>query len=174
MLCPVNWAQQGRQCDRNGKFSAAPLPAAAFAAIMPADVTGEPDLAEPSAEPPKPRRLDVVVANEPPQPGTGSKPPITVRFTYRELQAILNVYGRQVAGGGWRDYALDFLRDRALFSIYRQHSERPLYVIEKNPRLRDRQGQYLVIAQDGRVLKRGHELEAVLRVLEPRLSLVRG
>ena len=74
----------------------------------------------------------------------------------------------------WRDYALDFLKDRALFSIYRNHSERPLYIVEKNPRLRERQGQYLVVSQDGRVLKRGHALDAVLRALEPTLSLVKG
>ena len=62
--------------------------------------------------------------------------------------------------------ALDFLRERALFSIYRRASERPLYVVEKNPRLRHKQGQYLVLSQEGRVLKRGHDLETVLRVLE--------
>jgi hypothetical protein len=122
----------------------------------------------------RPRRFDIVVANDLPQQALSPRPPPAVRFTYPELQAILGVYGRQVASGSWRDYAIDFLRDRALFSVYRNHSERPLYIIEKNPRLRDRQGQYLVTAQDGRILKRGHELEAVLRVLEPKLSLVRG
>ena len=84
---------------------------------------------------------------------------------------ILNVYGRKVASGEWRDYAIDFLRERALFSIYKRSSERPLYVIEKNPRLRNKQGQYMVLSQEGRVLKRGHELSTVLRVLE--LSLVK-
>ena len=118
-------------------------------------------------------RLDVVVTNEKPVQAAASKLPASVRFTYQELQTILNLYGRQVAQGEWRDYALDFLKDRALFSIYRHHSERPLYVIEKNPKLRERQGQYLVLGQHGSVLKRGHDLEAVLRVLEPKLSLVK-
>lgn len=94
-----------------------------------------------------------------------------VSFDRRELTAILNLYGRKVAEGEWRDYAMDFLRERALFSIYRHHSERPLYAVEKNPKLRNRQGQYMVIGQDGRILKRGHDLAVVLRVLE--LSLVR-
>ena len=94
-----------------------------------------------------------------------------VGFDRRELNTILNLYGRKVASGEWRDYALDFLKDRALFSIYKRASERPLYVIEKNPRLRNRQGQYMVTNQDGRVLKRGHELDNVLRVLE--LAVVR-
>ena len=89
-----------------------------------------------------------------------------VTFNRRELDRILGLYGRMVAAGEWRDYAIDFLKDRALFSIYRNHSERPLYVIEKNPRSRDRQGQFMLISQHGRVLKRGHELENVLRVLE--------
>lgn len=100
--------------------------------------------------------------------GTAHSP--AVSFNRQELSSILNVYGRKVVQGEWRDYAMDFLKDRALFSIYRRSSERPLYVIEKNPRLRNRQGQYLVTSEDGRVLKRGHELDTVLRIFE--LSLV--
>jgi hypothetical protein len=94
-----------------------------------------------------------------------------VGFDRRELNTILNLYGRKVAAGEWRDYAMDFLKDRALFSVYKRASERPLYVIEKNPKLRNKQGQYMVTIEDGRVLKRGHELEVVLRVLE--LAVVR-
>ena len=90
----------------------------------------------------------------------------SVTFDRRELTTILNLYGRKVAEGEWRDYALDFLRERALFSIYKRTSERPLYVIEKNPKLRNKQGQYMVLSQEGRVLKRGHELATVLRILE--------
>lgn len=96
---------------------------------------------------------------------------LVVSFDRRELNTILNLYGRKVAEGEWRDYAMDFLRDRALFSVYKRASERPLYVIEKNPRLRARQGQFMVLSQEGRILKRGHELATVLRVLE--LSLVK-
>ena len=100
-----------------------------------------------------------------PQP-SNSRYVSAVSFDRKELQTILNLYGRKVADGEWRDYALDFLRDRALFSIYKRASERPLYVVEKNPKLRNKQGQYMVLSQDGRVLKRGHELVNVLRVLE--------
>jgi hypothetical protein len=102
----------------------------------------------------------------PPQTGGPARVPLFVSFNRLELNAILNLYGRRVADGEWRDYAMDFLRDRAVFSIYKRTSERPLYVIEKQPKLRLKQGQYLVIGQDGRVLKRGHELANVLRVLE--------
>jgi hypothetical protein len=109
----------------------------------------------------------------PTTPSTAVKPIPTVSFDRRELGLILDLYGRKVAAGEWRDYALDFLRERAMFSIYRRNSERPLYIVEKNPRLRNRQGQYTVIAQDGRVIKRGHELATVLRVLEPKLVVVR-
>jgi hypothetical protein len=94
-----------------------------------------------------------------------------VSFDRHELTTILNLYGRKVADGEWRDYAMDFLKDRALFSIYKRSSERPLYVVEKNPKLRNKQGQYMVLSQDGRILKRGHELATVLRVLE--LALVK-
>ena len=105
---------------------------------------------------------------------TGPQPPRQkpyVGFDRRELNTILNLYGKKVAAGEWRDYAMDFLKDRALFSVYKRASERPLYVIEKNPKLRNKQGQYMVTIEDGRVLKRGHELETVLRVLE--LAVVR-
>lgn len=106
-------------------------------------------------------------------PGHSSRAGPAVSFDRSELTAILNLYGRKVSAGEWRDYAMDFLRERALFSIYKRSSERPLYVIEKNPRLRQRQGQYMVMSQEGRVLKRGHDLSAVLRVLDPQLALVR-
>ena len=114
--------------------------------------------------------FDIVAANDGLRQG---KLPQSVRFNRKELQAILDLYGRHVAQGAWRDYAIDFLKDRALFSIYRNHSERPLYVVEKNPKYREKQGQYLLISQHGRVLKRGHDLANVLRVLEPSLTLVK-
>jgi len=93
-------------------------------------------------------------------------------FDRKELNTILNLYGRKVAAGEWRDYALDFLRERAVFSVFARASERPLYMIEKTPKLRAKQGQYMVSGQDGRILKRGHELTTVLRALEPKLALV--
>lgn len=104
------------------------------------------------------------------QPSRPAQP--IVAFERRELMQILSVYGRKVASGEWRDYAMDFLKDRALFSIYARVSERPLYVVEKNPKLRNRQGQYMVTNQQGRILKRGHDLAQVLRVLDPDLMVV--
>jgi hypothetical protein len=101
-----------------------------------------------------------------------SKAPAIVTFDRKELAQILNTYGKKVVAGEWRDYAIDFLSDRALFSIYARVSERPLYVIEKNPKLRAKQGQFLISAQDGRILKRGHELAQVLRVLDPDLYII--
>jgi hypothetical protein len=82
---------------------------------------------------------------------------------------ILRVYGRMVAAGEWRDYAIAAMRDLAVFSVFRRTAETPLYRIEKRPRLRARQGLYAVVGQDGRILRRGHELEQVLKVLERRL-----
>ena len=102
----------------------------------------------------------------------GTKPAPVTSFDRKELNTILNLYGRKVAAGEWRDYALDFLRERAVFSVFARASERPLYMIEKTPKLRMKQGQYMVSGQDGRILRRGHELTTVLRVLEPKLALV--
>jgi hypothetical protein len=122
-----------------------------------------------SAEEPR-NTLSLIHVSEAPR--AGARPPQITSFDRRELMAILAVYGRKVASGDWRDYAMDFLKDRAMFSIYARVSERPLFIIEKNPRLRNRQGQYLVTNQQGRILKRGHDLDQVLRVLEPKLALV--
>lgn len=107
-----------------------------------------------------------------PQAQPARSVPAIVTFDRRELMQILSVYGRKVGQGEWRDYAMDFLKDRAVFSIYARVSERPLYVVEKNPRLRNRQGQYMVCNQQGMILKRGHELAQVLRVLDPHLVVV--
>ncbi|UHD47726.1 DUF2794 domain-containing protein [Aureimonas altamirensis] len=89
-----------------------------------------------------------------------------VSFDRRELSEILRIYGRMVAAGEWRDYAIDTLKDRAVFSIFRRTSEMPLFRVEKDPRLARRQGAYSVIGAGGTVLKRGHELSNVLRVFD--------
>ncbi|WAP71105.1 DUF2794 domain-containing protein [Jiella pelagia] len=94
-----------------------------------------------------------------------------VSFDRRELSQILNVYGRMVASGEWRDYAIDMLKDRAVFSIFRRTSEMPLYRIVKDPKLARRQGAYQVVAAGGVVLKRGHELAAVLKVFDRNLRV---
>ena len=90
-------------------------------------------------------------------------------FDRHELGVILSLYGRMVAAGEWRDYGMSFLRDLAVFSVFRRASENPVYRIEKRPRLRGAQGMYAVVGMDGQVLKRGHDLPTVLRVLERRL-----
>jgi hypothetical protein len=94
-----------------------------------------------------------------------------VTFSRRELKRILDLYGRKVAAGEWRDYAIDFLKDRAVFSVFRRTSEVPLYRIEKDPRLERRQGAYSVISATGHILRRGHELDRVLRAID-KLSVV--
>jgi hypothetical protein len=97
--------------------------------------------------------------------------PPTTTFDRRELNEILALYGRKVAAGEWRDYAIDFDRDKAVFSVFRRTSEMPLYRIEKQPRLARRQGAYSVITATGLVLKRGHELRRVLAALEKTVRL---
>ena len=96
-----------------------------------------------------------------------------VAFDRRELSDILSVYGRKVAAGEWRDYAMDFGREKAVFSVFRKASEWPLYRIEKSPKNLRKQGAYSVITSTGLILKRGHELKRVLEVFEKsRLSIV--
>lgn len=101
-----------------------------------------------------------------------SLPSQNVTFNRLELNRILNLYGRMVADGEWRDYAIDFLKDRAVFSIFRRASEVPIYRIEKDPRLARKQGAYSVIAASGQILRRGHELDRVLLVIDRKLAVV--
>ena len=92
-----------------------------------------------------------------------------VGFDRPELMRILDLYGRMVAAGLWRDYAIDLGRDAATFSGFRRTAERPEFRIEKRPALRHRQGQWALIGEHGSVLKRGHDLGAVLAPVERRL-----
>jgi len=103
---------------------------------------------------------------------TPQVPANRVTFNRLELHRILNLYGRMVADGEWRDYAIDFLKDRAVFSVYRRASEVPIYRIEKDPRLARKQGMYSVISATGLILRRGHELERVLLVIDRKLAVV--
>jgi hypothetical protein len=119
---------------------------------------------------------------DPSQPFGGGAParstaspqiPNQVTFSRRELNCIFDLYGRKVAAGEWRDYAIDFLKDRAVFSVYRRSSEVPLYRIEKDPALARKQGSYSVISATGLILRRGSELDRVLRSIDKsKLALV--
>lgn len=95
--------------------------------------------------------------------------PAQVAFDRKELLDILSIYGRMVAAGEWRDYGISSFGEMAVFSVFRRTAENPLYRIEKRPKLRNRQGQYSVVSIDGQILKRGHDLKTVLRVLERKL-----
>lgn len=92
-----------------------------------------------------------------------------VTFDRQELGIILTLYGRMVAAGEWRDYGMSFLKEVAVFAIFRRTAETPIYTIEKRPKLRSRQGQYSVVGMDGQILKRGNDLRTVLRVLNRKL-----
>lgn len=97
-----------------------------------------------------------------------------VGFERDELGQILNLYGRMVAAGNWRDYAIDLGRDAAIFSAFRRAAERPEYRIEKRPDLRNRQGMWALVGEGGAILKRGHELGPVLAPVERKLMKLVG
>jgi hypothetical protein len=90
----------------------------------------------------------------------------TVFFDRRELDQLLRLYGRMVAAGEWRDYAIDGLKDAAVFSVFRHTAETPVYRVEKRPALARRQGAWAVIGHGGHILKRGHDLGQVLKVFD--------
>jgi hypothetical protein len=95
----------------------------------------------------------------PPAPGL-------VFFDRRELNLLLELYGRMVAAGVWRDYAIDALKDAAVFSVFRRSSETPIYRIEKHPALAQRQGAWSVVTHGGLIMRRGHDLSQVLRLFD--------
>src|SRR6202163_3083954 len=99
-------------------------------------------------------------------------PASVVTFSRRELDRILGLYGRMVAAGEWRDYAIDFLRDRAVFSVFRRASEVPIHRIEKDAWLARKQDAYSVISATELILRRGHELDRVLLVIDRKLAVV--
>jgi len=101
-----------------------------------------------------------------------NKDPLPVTFQRRELDAVLWIYGRMVGEGEWRDYAIDHLKDRAVFSVFKRSGEMPLFRIEKNPKLAAKQGAYSVINTHGVILKRGHDLQQVLKIFNKSLKLV--
>ena len=102
---------------------------------------------------------------------TSKQAPEIISFNRKELDQILRVYGFKVADGEWKDYAIDMLKDRAVFSVFRHTGETPLHCIEKIPKLARKQGAFCVTAPDGKILKRGHDLTSVLKVLEKRAKL---
>lgn len=144
-----------------------------FAAVTTVSVAAAPDrLREPARDAGRDSPRDT--ARDPAQGAAAgvARDLDAVRFNRMELQVILSLYGRMVAQGEWRDYAIDHLRERAVFSVFRRTSENPLYRIEKQPKLAARQGQYAIVAQGGLILKRGNDLARVIAVVEKRPKLV--
>lgn len=115
------------------------------------------------------RNSDRMNYQTPPSATLHQLPPEQIAFHRTELSVILSLYGRFVAAGEWRDYGISSLRDVAIFSVFRRTAETPLYRIEKRPKLRDKQGMYAVVGMDGQIMRRGHDLKTVLRVLERKL-----
>lgn len=109
---------------------------------------------------------------DPPEPRPPESHATVVSLDRQELREIFNLYGRRVAEGEWRDYAIDFRPDKAVFSIYRRASEVPLYRVEKDPALARRQGAYAVVTATGLILKRGPDLARVLQALDKKPKLV--
>jgi hypothetical protein len=114
-------------------------------------------------------RANLVILSAPEKSALANQP---VRFSRQELNEILSLYGRMVADGEWRDYAIDLTREKAVFSVFRRSSEMPLYRIEKQPKLARKQGAFAVVATTGLILKRGHELRTVLKVFDRKVRLV--
>ena len=120
----------------------------------------------PAERPPERQTADRPAADRSAADKPASEKIPCVTFDRRELDRILHLYGRMVALGEWRDYAIDFMRERAVFSIFRRSTEVPIYRIEKDPRLARKQGAYTVVTQTGLILKRGHDLARVIAVLD--------
>lgn len=95
-----------------------------------------------------------------------ARDPMPVAFHRLELNQILRIYGRMVGEGEWRDYAIDHLKDKAVFSVFKRSGDLPVYQIEKNPKLAQKQGAFCIVNTQGRILKRGHELAQVMKFFD--------
>jgi len=95
-----------------------------------------------------------------------------VSFNRRDIDTLMQFYSARVGTGEWRDYAMDMLHDRAVFSVFRRASEVPVYTVEKTPKLARKQGEWALINANGLILKRGHDLKQVLKVLDKKPRLV--
>ncbi len=107
-----------------------------------------------------------------PFPLPAGRKPSQIGFERLELTRILDLYGRMVAAGHWRDYAIELGQDAAVFAAFRRAAERPEFRIEKRPELRNRQGMWSLVGEHGAVLRRGHELAPVLAPVERRLMKI--
>ncbi|MFK8036531.1 MAG: DUF2794 domain-containing protein [Hyphomicrobiales bacterium] len=121
-----------------------------------------------------PTKMSADIHSFPNASSTQHKKPTEKQITFNrgELDAILRVYGFMVAAGEWRDYAIDHMKDKAVFSIFRRASEMPMFYVEKDPSLARKQGMYKIVAASGHIMKRGHELKQVLKVLEKPLKVI--
>ena len=132
-------------------------------------MTDQPDLPRGQTRPERQQTSSVVVDLH---EYRSAKDPLPVTFHRKELDLILRIYGRMVGDGDWRDYAIDHLKDKAVFSVFKRSGEMPLYRIEKDPKLAAKQGAYSVINTHGMILKRGHDLQQVLKVFDKMLKLI--
>lgn len=106
-------------------------------------------------------------ASAPTGPGTSQNSPRQVFFERREFDRILNLYGRMVAGGEWRDYTISHDTERCEFAVFKRSADGPLFRFVKMPKLARKQGAYMLLSSAGRILKRGHELTQLLRYFDP-------
>ncbi|WP_438751406.1 DUF2794 domain-containing protein [Pararhizobium sp. O133] len=135
-------------------------------------MTDQPDLPRGETRSERQQTSNVVVHLQDYRSSNGNQEQLPVTFHRRELDLILRVYGRMVGEGEWRDYAMDHLREKAVFSVFKRSGEMPLFRIEKNPKLAAKQGAYSVINTNGMILKRGHELQQVLKVFDKMLKVI--
>ncbi|WP_426129803.1 DUF2794 domain-containing protein [Pararhizobium sp. PWRC1-1] len=134
-------------------------------------MTDQPDLPQGETRSERQKSSDVVVNLHEYRSSNQDQLPIT--FHRRELDMILRIYGRMVGEGEWRDYAMDHLRDKAVFSVFKRSGEMPLFRIEKNPKLSAKQGAFSVVNTHGMILKRGHDLQQVLKVFDKMLKVIK-
>jgi hypothetical protein len=134
-------------------------------------MTDQPDLPQGETRSERQKSSDVVVNLH--EYRSSNLDPLPITFHRRELDMILRIYGRMVGEGEWRDYAMDHLREKAVFSVFKRSGEMPLFRIEKNPKLSARQGAFSVVNTHGMILKRGHDLQQVLKVFDKMLKVIK-
>lgn len=85
-----------------------------------------------------------------------------VAFQRPEIKILMDIYGKMVSSGLWKDYAMDHGPKLAYFSIFKKSGDNAIYMVEKDPKKSSKQGTYALKDQTGHVLKRGNDLRLVL------------
>ena len=83
-------------------------------------------------------------------------------FEKYELKIILDLYGKMVSEGSWKDYGLNISSKQVGFSVFKNSAESAMYKICKNFKPLNKNLKYLIIDSRETILKNSYNLKILL------------